>query len=265
MTQEIEGDKPVVAETPVVEEVQLSEDEKTALAKGWKPKDQWEGPEDEWKPAKVFNEIGELRDAVVNKDKELKKTNKVLEMVKQHHLRVREAAVAEAIKTLKAERDAALENQDFASAEKLRDKLDDLKSRGVEDPLPHAIERQIRQETSEPDPELYKFMDRNPWYKPNSKEEMSQKADALGWAYKLERPTATFKEIIELVEKDIKKMFPEKFDTPHNPVNESGSRGTGSGSGAGRVKLSEEEAAVAKAFGMTPAEYAKELAKYGGR
>ena len=127
----IENEKPLesVVERAPVEETQspeYTEEEKVALSRGWKPKDQWEGPEDEWKPAKVFNQIGDLKDQISQKDKDLKKVNKVLEMVKTHHMNVRAAAKEDAIRELRAARAAALEDQDFGKAEKIRDQIDDI-------------------------------------------------------------------------------------------------------------------------------------------
>jgi hypothetical protein len=264
--QEVIDDKPIQTEgegepsTP-----KYTEEETIAMTRGWKPKEEWDGDEGDWKPAKVFNEIGELKEKIVSSEKELKKTNKVIQLMKEHHLNVRQSALKEAIETLKSERQAALKEQDFARAEEIRDQIDDVKDRfKKDDVLPAAVEKKIEAELQDPDPEFYAFVNRNPWYKPNGANEMSKKADALGWAYKQEDPNITFPEIIKKVEKDIRKLYPEKFESPRNPVNEGGTRGGGSGGGKA-PKLSDEELAVAKNFGMTPEEYAKELQSYKGR
>jgi hypothetical protein len=262
----IEGEVPVVVEGEEAQSPELTPDEQLATSRGWKPKDQWDGPEDEWKPAKVFNQIGELKEQLVGKDKDLKKVNKVLDLMKEHHLRVRETAIAEAIRELKAQRAAALDEQDFGAAEKIRDQIDDVKTKFANTgALPQHIEQEVQAQTNEPDPELFAFMDRNAWYKPNSTDAMSKKADALGWAYKTENPDMPFKEIIKNVESDIRKLFPEKFATPRNPVNESGTRSSGSSGSSAKVHLTDEQKAIAKGFGMTEAAYAKELDSYKGR
>lgn len=265
-------EKPVpVVETPVQTEVietpTYTEDEQRAIDKGWKPKDQWEGDEGEWKPAKVFNEIGELKDKLSDKEKDLKKSNKVLALMKQHHVSVRQAAYQQAIQDLKAQRVQALANENFAQAEQIRDQIEDVNIRfRTDNVLPPAVEAEARAAVQEPDPEYFAFSERNPWYKPGGKDEMSKEADALGAAYKIQYPESTFKELIKDVEKKIRKLYPEKFERPSNPVNESGSRGGGSGgSSGGNYKLTDMEKAVAKEFGMTEAAYAKELNSYKGR
>lgn len=273
----MEDNKPVVDEVvPAVEvvveddtqsdEPQYSEEETIAMARGWKPKDEWDGAEDEWKPAKAFNEYGELKEKLLDKEKETKKLNKVVQLMKDHHLKVREAAYSDALKTLRAERQEALKSDDFAKAEQIRDQIDDLKDRVANDrPLPDHIEDVIEEQTAEPDPAFFEFLDRNPWYKPGGVDAVSKKADALGYAYAQSNPEWEFKDVIKQVEKDIRKLYPEKFERPRQAVNEPGSRNQPVNSGVTKVKLSAEEAAVAKEFGMTPEQYAKELKSYRGR
>lgn len=252
----------------VLETPQYSEDEKLAISRGWKPKEEWDGPEDEWKPAKVFNEIGELKEQIQNKDKDLKKAHKVMSIMKDHHLKVRQSAYQEALKDLKAERERALEEQDFVAAEKIKDKIDDIRTNfQTNDVLPAEIEKELQQvnAASAANTEaLTGFMARNPWYKPNSTDQMSKKADALGWAYRNEDPNMAFDDILKNVETDLRKLFPEYFSTPRNPVNEPGSRSAPSKQ-TEKVKLSAEEIEVARTFGMSPEEYAKELKSYRGR
>lgn len=277
MEQNKDLDKPIneeVVETPVVDETQsetqveerqYSEEEVVAMARGWKPKEEWDGPEDEWKPAKAFNEYGELKEKLLEKEREAKKLNKVVQLMKDHHLKVREAAFNDALKTLRAEKAKALEAEDFKKAEIIRDQIDDLKDRVANDqPLPDHIEEEIEAQSQEPDPAFFEFLDRNPWYKPGGRDEASKKADALGYAYAQSNPDWDFKEIIKQVEKDLRKLYPEKFERPRQVVNEPGARAGGSRP-AGTVKLTEAERAVAREFGMTEAEYAKELGTYKGR
>jgi hypothetical protein len=250
---------------------ELSEDEKAAESKGWQTKEAWiesGKPEDEWKPAKVFNEIGDLKDKLSEKEREAKKLNKVVDLMKKHHLNVREAAVKQALDQLRKERRDALDSQDFAKAEKLRDDMDELKvkaERGTA--LPVEIETQIREVETTPDPAFVQFRERNPWYKPGSgdEDEMSRKADALGYAYSAQSPKTPFDTVLKKVEADIKRLFPDKFSTPRTPVNESGTRTGHESDSKEKVSLSDAEKAVAKSFGMTNEEYAKELKSYRGR
>jgi hypothetical protein len=248
----------------VQSEPEYTAEETIALARGWKPKEEWDGDEGDWKPAKAFNEVGDLKEKLAEREKDNKKLNKVVTLMKEHHLNVRQSAYEEALKTLKAERVEALKNENFAKAEEIRDQIDEMRDDfKKEDILPKEIEKEVQQQLKEPDPEFFAFMDRNPWYKPGGKDEISKRADALGYAYYQEDPKQDFKTIITKVEKDIRKLFPEKFDTPKGGPNDAGNR-QGGGSKE-KVSLSREQLEVAKTFGMTPEEYAKELKSYKGR
>lgn len=273
MTTKVEAEDKVieeeVVETP--ETPDLTEDEKLAVSKGWKNEEDWVkdgGKAEDWKPAKVFNEIGTLKEQLGEKEKETKKLNKVVTLMKEHHLHVRELAIKEAMDKLKAERVAALEKENFAEAEKVRDKMDELRTAAARDGsagLPKEVAEQIKEDTKEPDPEFFKFLDRNPWYKPGGKDEISKKADTLGYSYHLQNPEWTFGEVIKQVEADVKKLYPEKFNRPNTPVNEPGSRTGSPSSSSGSVKLNAAEKEAARQFGMSEAEYAKELQSYRGR
>lgn len=247
----------------VADEVTHTPEEQRALEKGWKPKEEWEGPEDEWKPAKVFNEIGELKERLSVTERDLKKSNKITNLMKEHHLNVRKTAYDQAVQDLRAARNEALQAENFAQAEQFRDQLNDIQTRFQEsNVLPPAVEAEVRQQVQEPDPEFFAFADRNPWYKPGGRDELSKEADALGAAFKLQNPAAPYKELIANVEKKIRRLYPEKFERPSNPVNEPGSQ-TGIAP-ASAVRLSPEQREIAKGFGMTDAEYAKELRSYKG-
>lgn len=258
------ADEEKVVEAKAEDQPQLDPSEVKAREKGWKPKEDWEGPEDEWKPAKVFNEIGELKEKLADKEKDLKKSNKVLQLMKEHHTNVRAVAYQQAVKDLKEQKVKALDAEEFAKAEKIRDQIDDLNQRFRSDsPLPPEIQREVEAQSQEPDPEFYAFMDRNPWYKPGGRDALSKEADGLGLAIKAANPEIGFKELIADVEKKIRKLYPEKFERPASPVNDSGSLKS-SETPKGKVRLSDEQRAIARGFGMTDEEYAKEMNSYRG-
>jgi len=51
---------------------QFTDDEIRASERGWRPKAEWQGDPDEWRPAKIFNEIGDLQSQVGNQNKQIK-------------------------------------------------------------------------------------------------------------------------------------------------------------------------------------------------
>lgn len=257
----------------------LTEIEQSAVTYGWQPKDAWvkDGKEaEEWVPAKHFMKFGELKQQVISKDKQLNKTEKLIRMMKDHHLKVREDAYTEARKVLMAEKRKALEENDLVLVERIKDQLEEEKERfAKQKPLPREIEEAEREYVntpvqSGPPPEFFDFQSRNPWYKLQNQDEMSVDADKIGVAefqYEINSAKASGRQpdlnkVYKTVETKIRKLYPEKFSTPRSPQQESGSK---VGSGGKSVKLTDDELAVAKAFGLSPEKYQTESKTYKGR
>jgi hypothetical protein len=83
-------------------------------------------------------------------------------------------------------------------------------------------------------------------------------------------PNAAYPDMLKDIEVKMKKLFPEKFKGEEPPImavddggGEHGSKGTKGSSKS--PKLSDVEKEVAKRFGMTPEDYAKERDKYSER
>jgi len=70
--KEISKDVAKEATTEALGDSNFTDTEKTAMEKGWKPKDQYEGDPEDWRPAKHFIEFHELKTQTRNLDKQLK-------------------------------------------------------------------------------------------------------------------------------------------------------------------------------------------------
>jgi len=64
--------------------------EDQAREQGWRPKEEYEGDPEKWRPAKEFVERGELFGKIDHMGKELKETRKALKMLQEHHSKVKE-------------------------------------------------------------------------------------------------------------------------------------------------------------------------------
>jgi hypothetical protein len=73
------GDENLEEEQEEQEEEQLSDLEKEQMAKGWRPKDQFEGDPDDWVSAKKFKETGELLSTIGKLKAETKETRQEME------------------------------------------------------------------------------------------------------------------------------------------------------------------------------------------
>jgi hypothetical protein len=266
----VEEDKPV---EPV-----LSEVEQSAVTFGWQPKEAWikDGKaEDDWVPAKQFMKFGDLKQQLISKDKQLGKAEKIMKMMKDHHLKVREDAYKDAVRALKAEKKAALESNDMALVEHIKDRIDEEKERFEKNKaLPPEIENAAQEVVvpNTPPAEFFDFQDRNPWYKMQNQDELSVEADKIGIAeFEYERIQAQtqrrqpdLNKVYKAVETKIRKLFPEKFATQKSPQSDTGTR-TSNTSKSPASKLTEDQLQVAKAFGISPEKYAEQANKYKGR
>ena len=83
---------PEVIDTPQVTdntpETNIDPYESQAREQGWKPKEEYEGDPNKWRPAKEFVERGELFTKIDSMGKELKETRKALKMLQDHHSNV---------------------------------------------------------------------------------------------------------------------------------------------------------------------------------
>ena len=81
---------------------QVDSYEQQAREQGWRPKEEYEGDPEKWRPAKEFVERGELFGKIDHMGKELKETRKALKMLQEHHSKVKETEYNNALKELKA-------------------------------------------------------------------------------------------------------------------------------------------------------------------
>lgn len=65
-----------IVEEATEEAPQLSEIEQRAYDQGWRPKDQFDGPEENWKPAKQYVEWGEMRGEIGSLKSQMKSREK---------------------------------------------------------------------------------------------------------------------------------------------------------------------------------------------
>lgn len=275
--EEPKVEAPKVEDKPVVDAPKLTSQEESAISYGWMLKEDWVKAghaEDDWVPAKHFLRFGELKNQVISKDKQVVKQDKIIKMMKDHHLKVKQTAFDEAMSTIKAERKAALDENDIATAERLRDKMDDLKEKHAKaKALPAEVEEELKEPIPAPPsvhPDFHDWHSRNSWYIRDTvrQDDMSKTADRLGVAIVQEMQSRNeqvdVKAVYREVEKEIKKLYPTKFSTPKSPQQDGSGKTSGKAGGSG-IKLSEDELQVAKNFGMTPEKYAEQLKTYKGR
>lgn len=271
MTQ-LENNTEVVVETQETNqetEVIVSPTEVAAREGGWVPKEDWiaqgKNPDD-WRSAKEFQERGELFDEIHKLKDANKKTTAAFKVLVEHHKKVRETAVKEALAQLKAEKRLALENHEIDRVFEIDERIEQIQTTPTND-LPDV---DLPIEEAGPTPTFKKWHKQNSWYQPSGEDEASAYAHVVGMKIRKDSPNISESEFLATVESKVARRFPELFENPNsnrvsevNPRSDKGSGKPGSG-----FKLTEAEETVCKmlvaAGDMTREDYIKEIKKTRG-
>lgn len=202
-------------ETPAIEQ--------RALEMGWRPKEEFDGSEDDFIDAKEFVRRKPLFDKIEHTTRELKSVKKALESFKTHYSKVEEVAVQKAIVQLKAARKEALSEGDGDRFDAIDDQLQSAQQqlRQIE-----AVKNQPVIEDSAPHPDFVNFQQRNGWYQNDN--EMTQFADKLGMG--LAATGMAPQEVLKEIEQQVRSRFPNKFrntrkeEAPDVDVSRGGSK-----------------------------------------
>lgn len=228
--------------------------EDRAKEQGWRPKEEYEGDPDKWVSAETFIAKGELIERIESLGKELKNTKKAMTMLQEHHQRVKETEFKNAVAYLKAQKKEAYEKGDVDAIIDIDEKLAEVKET-------QKAQREALQEENVPH-EFQEWVSKNKWY--DQYPDLKETADDIGIAY-ANRTKKPPQEVLEYVEKQIKRMYPEKFTNPNrsktSPVEGSGNKGVTKLSED--ITLSDEERQVMNNFIrsgiMTKEDYIRDL------
>ena len=240
---------------------ELAPIEQEALDHGWRPEEEFKAePKNEgkkWRTAEDFMDRKSLFDKIDEVKRENKQTKQALQQLSGHHANVAKLAKEEALKELRAERQAAAAENDVQKVEQIRDREDELKAEIQAIRPPVEVEPELPAEYVE-------FTRRNTWYKKDDK--LTMYADALG--HRLAKEGKTPQQIFDAVEKDVRETFVDKFRNPNKDdapeMVPSGRRAVNTSG----FRLTVDEEKVAKNFAatgvMTYDQYVAELKKLRG-
>jgi len=195
------------SEEIVQETVATDPYEEEARVQGWKPKEEFEGSPEKWRPAKEFVERGELFSKIDSMGRELKETRKAMKMLQEHNSQIKVAEYNNALKELKALQKKHLEegNSDgyLETSELLTDLKAEQKAREVvTQTTPKAI-----------DPRFTAWVNENKWY--TTDQEMRDHADIIGQRYAALNPDVDPEDVLKVVTREIRTRFKDKFVNPN--------------------------------------------------
>jgi hypothetical protein len=245
----------IVEDTP-----QVSQVEQEARDQGWKPKEEWKGDPDKWRPAKEFVDRGELYSKIDTMGKELKDTKRALQMLQEHHSKVKETEYKKAVEELKSLQKKHLEEGNSDGYLETTEILSDLRA--------EQKARQVVQEVTpaKVDPRFTDWVEANKWY--DGKPEMRQYADIIGQGYAKQNPGIDPTEVLKYVTNEVKQKYRDFFQNPNRDKPNSVESGTRSVSSGTKFELNDDERRVMNTFirqgiigpmGMSKEEYIKEV------
>lgn len=185
--------------------------EAEAAKMGWTPKDQFKGDPAKWRPADEFVERGKnlmplLQAQVKKQDRELAELRQVTKDFAAHLSKTEQRAYDRAFTDLKAQRAEAITAGDAETFGKVDDQIAELRK----EVDAKAVKAAPAAETDDP---VY-----NEWATRNATWLKDPKMEAFGTAaagyLRASGETAQGAEFLDLVAKEVKAKFPEKFTNP---------------------------------------------------
>lgn len=164
---------------------QLPSVEELAAELGWKPKDQWTGPEAEWRDPVTYIKYGQNA-TLVQQVKELKRSHETF------------------VRTQRAETDRMLREQERQWQEKLDQAIEDGDKAGVREATRELSG--IQQQRAAPEPTVEDWISRNPWFNSNLV------AQQIAVAKSEELKHLPVSDQLAAAEAEVRKRVPELFE-----------------------------------------------------
>lgn len=187
---------------------QVSEIETQALNMGWRPKEEFDGPEEAFIDAKEFVRRQPLFDKISQQSREIKEVRKALEAFKLHYTTVKETEYNRALTQLKDARKAALSDGDGDRFEAIDQEIKSVESQVT------AIKQAQDQPLVKDEvvhPEFQAWVNQNRWY--SETKYMREFADEHG--AKLAASGMARADVLKAVTQAVRKEFPQKFTNPN--------------------------------------------------
>ncbi len=217
MSEDIKEHEKKEVKEEVIEKKEPDKFEEAAKAKGWKPKEEYEGIQEAWIGAEEFLKREPLFDRIKQSSKEVKELKKTIESMATHFKKAQEVAVAKAISDLKSQRKEAIQTGDVDKVEEIDKAIDEQKQIKADAPA-----------KPEAPPEIVEWVSKNPWF--DNDKEMADFAVAYNKT-QIDKGM-NLSEALDKTEKAVKKAFPEKFtknkerqqapSTVESPTHEQG-------------------------------------------
>lgn len=240
MSEEIQQE----VETPVEESSvpEISPIEEKALEMGWRPREEFDGADEEFIDAKEFVRRKPLFDKIESVSREAKTLRKSLEALKEHYTKVKETEYQKALRELKSSQKQALADGDvdrFYEIEEEQKLIEHEKRVFMEEQAAQPNEPQVH-------PEFAAWTSRNKWYE--TQPHMQAFADQVGSRFQnaVRKGEMTPAQVLREIEKAVREEFPTRFRNPNKdkPTSVEGSSRATSAAVSKEPILSEQERSI---------------------
>lgn len=240
---------------------------------GWRPLEEYDGPEEKWVDAGEFVSRQPLFEKIDSLKTELWKSKqehqKEFNQIKQHFNEMKEVEFKRALEYLKAQKSEAIESGDSKLVVEIDDRIDELKDQRAAEKI-----NQVPQEQKGPNPEFVAWAEKNSWYAQDT--ELRGDADAFAMAFISRNPHLAndVTAILNHVDSKMKAFLPEsngESKMRKQPTVESSTNTTSANRGKQKLTvndLSQDERAIMRTLVerkvMTQEKYIEDLAKAKG-
>lgn len=182
--------------------------EAKARKMGWSEKSEFKGDPAKWRPADEFVERGEnmlplLRSQVKKQDRQIADLTRTVQEFAEYASKTEARAMEKALTQLRQERADAIAKGDGVAFDKVDAQIETLRKK-AEAPAP-------KQQDNGEDPVFNEWISRNKWAEDKKLQKVGR---AIAEALVDEGETATGTDLLDLVTKEIKVRYPEKFENP---------------------------------------------------
>lgn len=214
-----EHSKEVDPVDPQVEQVEEQEDapklsaiEQKAYDQGWRPQEDFEGPEENWKTAKEYVKDGEWISKVNELNRKMDAQKAEFNERLENTNKLNEARRKSEIEELKQRQRQAVDEADSDAYDRAQNKIDNLEKQADVTPV-----------TPGKDPDIAAWEEKNSWIN-NSSDEKTTIANSIFSNYTNQNPNATAKQALDHLDSRLKDLYPlasnprrEQPDTTENP------------------------------------------------
>lgn len=195
--------------------------EAEARREGWKPLEEFKGPEDQWVDAETFVKRGREINPILRKNnerlqgelnalkKELDEGKKAIEGLQKYHEELNQKAYDRAMKQIKAEMREARREGNIDKAEELEDQLENLQ----ENP-PEPVVKKTAAPAPAPDPMqdpiFSAWAAENSWAISNDADTQDIRDYAAGVGIRLNKQGIKGKQFLDEITKAVNKRFPDE-------------------------------------------------------